>query len=169
MTREAYLNEMDALRDHMIKMEAKAFSIALRIIQGYFPCVEETPHTYYTSNGDVVRMRPDYEPQSAEYGDFYEVNLRTGSVIFLGADLQRMRDAAAINPSAYDVLHRGNTVVFIVWRGREAAVLRFDADTGEKTGKIAFRNIESDASGEFCKIGRQTVYRGEARTRVRKQ
>lgn len=162
MTRETYLNEMDALRARMTEMENEAKRIALDIIRESFPDVVETPRSWCKLAGDKLRFRPDYDPEDAETGDFYEVDIRSRSLVYFGSDLRKMRDAAAINPTAYDMLQRGNTAVFVVWRGREAAVLRFDVDTGEKTGKIAFRCIDNDTNGQYCKIGGQMVYRGEA-------
>ena len=85
----------------------------------------------------------------------FEVNFLTGSVLYAGADFSKMTTAARIDPDAYTVEHRGETVVFTVWRGTEAAVIRFEREA--YTGSIAFRAIHEDEQGAFIKLGSKTV------------
>ena len=48
-------------------------------------------------------------------------------------------------------------MVFTIWRGSEAAVMR--CESGEHTGNIAFRAIQEDEHGAFIKLGQKKVRR----------
>ena len=87
----------------------------------------------------------------------FEVNFLTGSVLYVGPDSSKMTAAALNNPTSYTVEQRGETVVFTIWRGSEAAVMRFEH--GTHTGNIAFRAIQEDEQGAFIRLGQKKVRR----------
>ena len=78
-------------------------------------------------------------------------------MLYVGPDFSKMTTAALNNPTSYTVEQRGETVVFTIWRGSEAAVMRFE--NGEHTGNIAFRAIQEDEQGAFIKLGQKKVRR----------
>jgi len=143
------------------ELDTTAKEIALNLIREQFPDVEWTPHDYFKlwQNGTLARLRPDYDENAPGGGDLFEVNLLTGTVLYVGPDFSKMTSAAVNNPASYTVEQRGETAVFTIWRGSEAAVMRFEA--GIHTGNIAFRPIHTDAQGAFCKMGAKKIYREE--------
>ena len=154
MNRNEYIQQRAAI-------DEAAKEIALDLIRENFPSVEWTPHGYFKlwQNGTLARLRPDYDESNPAAGDLFEVNLLTGTVLYVGPDFSKMTSAAINNPTSYTVEQRGETAVFTIWRGSEAAVVRFEAET--HTGSIAFRPIKEDEQGTFIKLGAAKVYRTE--------
>lgn len=151
MNRNEYIQQRAAI-------DEAAKEIALDLIHDQFPDVEWTPRGYFKlwQNGTLARIRPDYDESNPGAGDLFEVNLLTGTVLYVGPDFSKMASAAINNPTSYTVEQRGDTAVFTVWRGSEAAVMRFEAET--HTGSIAFRAIQSDGQGAFIKLGTKKIY-----------
>ena len=155
MDRNEYIKQRAAI-------DEAARDIALNLIREQFPDVEWTPHGYCKlwQNGTLARIRPNCDESNPGNGDLFEVNILTGTVLYMGPDMKKMTAAALSNPTAYTVEQRGDTVVFTIWRGSEAAVMRFEAE--KLTGKIAPRPIHTDARGDFCMMGKEKIYRQEA-------
>lgn len=150
MNRTEYIQQRAAI-------DEAARKIALDLIREQFPDVEWTPsgQCKLWQNGTLARLHPAYDESAPCGGGMFEVNFLTGSVLYAGADFSKMTAAARIDPDAYTVKHRGETVVFTVWRGTEAAVIRFEREA--YTGSIAFRAIREDEQGAFIKLGSKTV------------
>lgn len=154
MNRDEYIQQRAAI-------DEAAKEIALDLIRNQFPDVEWTPHGYFKlwQNGTLARLRPDYDESNPAAGDLFEVNLLTGTVLYVGPDFSKMTSAAINNPTSYTVEQRGETAVFTIWRGSEAAVMRFESET--HTGSIAFRPIREDEQGRFVKLGSKKIYQAE--------
>ena len=152
MNRNEYIQQRAAI-------DEAAKQIALDLIHDQFPDVEWTPtgKCKLWQNGTLARLHPEYDENAPAGGGLFEVNFLTGSVLYVGADFSKMTDAALNNPTSYTVEQRGETVVFTIWRGSEAAVMRFE--NGEHTGNIAFRAIQEDEQGAFIKLGQKKVRR----------
>ena len=150
MNRTEYIQQRAAI-------DEAARKIALDLIREQFPDVEWTPsgQCKLWQNGTLARLHPAYDESAPCGGGMFEVNFLTGSVLYAGADFSKMTTAARIDPDSYTVEHRGETVVFTVWRGTEAAVIRFEREA--YTGSIAFRAIREDEQGAFIKLGSKTV------------
>ena len=149
------MNRVDYIKQRA-EIDEAAKEIALDLIRSHFPAVEWTPHGYFKlwQNGTLARIAPDENS-----GDLYEVNLLTGTVLYVGPDFSKMASAAMKNPASYTVEQRGETAVFTIWRGSEAAVMRFEAEA--HTGSIAFRPIREDEQGRFVKLGGKKIYHTE--------
>ena len=154
MDRNEYIKQRAAI-------DEAARDIALELIREQFPDVEWTPHGYCKlwQNGTLARICPNCDESNPGNGDLFEVNILTGTVLYVGSDMKKMTAAALSNPTSYTVEQRGDTVVFTIWRGSEAAVMRFEAET--HTGNIDFRPIKEDEQGTFIKLGAAKVYRTE--------
>ena len=152
MNRNEYIQQRAAI-------DEAAREIALDLIRDQFPGVEWTPtgKCKLWQNGTLARLHPEYDENAPAGGGLFEVNFLTGSVLYVGADFSKMTDAALNNPTSYTVEQRGETVVFTIWRGSEAAVMRFE--NGEHTGNIVFRAIQEDEQGTFIKLGQKKVRR----------
>ena len=152
MTRNEYIKQRAAI-------DEAAREIALDLIREHFPDVEWTPtgHFQLWQHGTLARLRPMYDETSPAACDLYEVNFLTGTVLYVGPDFSKMTSAAINNPTSYTVDQRGDTSVFTIWRGSEAAVMRFEAET--HTGSIDLRPIQTDEQGTFCKLGARKIYR----------
>lgn len=152
MNRNEYIQQRAAI-------DEAAKQIALDLIHDQFPDVEWTPtgKCKLWQNGTLARLHPEYDENAPAGGGLFEVNFLTGSVLYVGADFSKMTDAALNNPTSYTVEQRGETVVFTIWRGSEAAVMRFENE--EHTGNIAFRAIQEDEQGAFIKLGQKKVRR----------
>ena len=152
MNRNEYIQQRAAI-------DEAAKQIAMDLIHDQFPDVEWTPtgKCKLWQNGTLARLHPEYDENAPAAGGLFEVNFLTGSVLYVGADFSKMTDAALNNPTSYTVEQRGETVVFTIWRGSEAAVMRFE--NGEHTGNIAFRAIQEDEQGDFIKLGQKKVRR----------
>lgn len=154
MNRNEYIQQRAAI-------DEAAKQIAMDLIHDQFPDVEWTPtgKCKLWQNGTLARLHPEYDENAPAGGGLFEVNFLTGSVLYVGPDFSKMTDAALNNPTSYTVAQRGETVVFTIWRGSEAAVMRFENE--EHTGNIAFRAIQEDEQGAFIKLG-QKKFRREA-------
>ena len=152
MNRNEYIQQRAAI-------DEAAKEIALDLIHEQFPDVQWTPNgkCKLWQNGTLARLSPEYDENAPCGGGLFEVNFLTGSVLYVGADFSKMTTAALNNPTAYTVEQRGETAVFTVWRGSEAAVHRFE--NGEHTGNIAFRAIQEDEQGAFIKLGQKKIRR----------
>ena len=152
MNRNEYIQQRAAI-------DEAAREIALDMIRDRFPDVEWTPtgKCKLWQNGTLARLHPEYDENAPAGGGLFEVNFLTGSVLYVGADFSKMTDAALNNPTSYTVEQRGETVVFTIWRGSEAAVMRFE--NGEHTGNIAFRAIQEDEQGDVIKLVQKKVRR----------
>lgn len=152
MNRNEYIQQRAAI-------DEAAKQIAMDLIHDQFPDVEWTPtgKCKLWQNGTLARLHPEYDENAPAGGGLFEVNFLTGSVLYVGADFSKMTDAALNNPTSYTVEQRGETVVFTIWRGSEAAVMRFENE--EHTGNIAFRAIQEDEQGAFIKLGQKKVRR----------
>ena len=152
MNRNEYIQQRAAI-------DEAAKQIAMDLIHDQFPDVEWTPtgKCKLWQNGTLARLHPEYDENAPAAGGLFEVNFLTGSVLYVGPDFSKMTTAALNNPTSYTVEQRGETVVFTIWRGSEAAVMRFE--NGEHTGKIAFRAIQEDEQGDFIKLGQKKVRR----------
>ena len=152
MNRNEYIQQRAAI-------DEAAKQIAMDLIHDQFPDVEWTPtgKCKLWQNGTLARLHPECDENAPAGGGLFEVNFLTGSVLYVGADFSKMTDAALNNPTSYTVEQRGETVVFTIWRGSEAAVMRFE--NGEHTGNIAFRAIQEDEQGAFIKLGQKKVRR----------
>lgn len=152
MNRNEYIQQRAAI-------DEAAKQIAMDLIHDQFPDVEWTPtgKCKLWQNGTLARLHPEYDENAPSAGGLFEVNFLTGSVLYVGPDFSKMTDAALNNPTSYTVEQRGETVVFTIWRGSEAAVMRFE--NGEHTGNITFRAIQEDEQGAFIKLGQKKVRR----------
>ena len=152
MNRNEYIQQRAAI-------DEAAREIALDMIREQFPDVEWTPtgKCKLWQNGTLARLHPEYDGNAPAACGLFEVNFLTGSVLYVGPDFSKMTAAALNNPTSYTVEQRGETVVFTIWRGSEAAVMRFE--NGEHTGNIAFRAIQEDEQGAFIKLGQKKVRR----------
>ena len=143
MNRTEYIQQRAAI-------DEAAWKIALDLIREQFPDVEWTSsgQCKLWQNGTIARLHPAYDESAPCGGGMFEVSFLTGSVLYAGADFSKMTTAARIDPDAYTVEHRGETVVF-------TAVIRFEREA--YTGSIAFRAIREDEQGAFIKLGSKTV------------
>lgn len=150
MNRNEYIQQRAAI-------DEAAREIAMDMIREQFPDVEWTPtgKCKLWQNGTLARLHPEYDENAPCGGGFFEVNFLTSTVIYVGADFSKMTAAALNNPTAYTMEQRGDTVVFTIWRGSEAAVMRFE--NGDHTGSIAFRAVQEDEQGAFIKMGQKKV------------
>ena len=152
MNRNEYIQQRAAI-------DEAATQIAMDLIHDQFPDVEWTPtgKCKLWQNGTLARLHPEYDENVPAACGLFEVNFLTGSVLYVGPDFSKMTTAALNNPTSYTVEQRGETVVFTIWRGSEAAVMRFE--NGEHTGNFAFRAIQEDEQGAFIKLGQKKVRR----------
>ena len=152
MNRNEYIQQRAAI-------DEAAREIALDMIRDQFPDVEWTPtgKCKLRPNGTLARLHPESAENAPAACGLFALNFLTGSVLYVGADFSKMTDAALNNPTSYTVEQRGETVVFTIWRGSEAAVMRFENE--EHTGNIAFRAIQEDEQGAFIKLGQKKVRR----------
>lgn len=152
MNRNEYIQQRAAI-------DEAAREIALDLIHDQFPDVEWRPTgtCKLWQDGTLARLHPECDENAPCAGGLFEVNFLTGSVLYVGPDFSKMTTAALNNPTSYTVEQRGETVVFTIWRGSEAAVMRFES--GEHTGNIAFRAIQEDEQGAFIKLGQKKVRR----------
>ena len=152
MNRSEYIKQRAAI-------DEAAKELAMELIREQFPDVEWMPNgkCKLWRNGTLARLHPQGDGAAPCGGSLYEVDFLTGSVLYVGPDFSKMTAAALNNPTAYTVEQRGETAVFTVWRGSEAAVMRFENE--EHTGSIAFQRIQEDEQGDFIKLGQKKVRR----------
>ena len=152
MNRNEYIQQRAAI-------DEAAKEIALDLIHDQFPDVEWTPtgKCKLWQNGTLARLNPEHDENAPAAGGLFEVNFLTGSVLYVGADFSKMTTAALNNPTAYAVEQRGETAVFTVWRGSEAAVAVrerrayrqycFPGNPGGRTGSLHQAGTEEDPPG----------------------
>lgn len=153
MNRSEYIE-----RRNEIDEEARA--LAVELIQEQFPGEAWGPKSKCKlwSGGMLARVHLEYAEDVSCGGGFFEVNFLNGSILYVGPDFNKMASAAERDPANYTVEQRGGTTVFTVWRGSEAAVMRFEDE--RYTGHISFQSIQEDTRGSFIQMGRKTVRRG---------
>lgn len=152
MTREQYFEELAFLKTYRECLNKVAVEIATGVIHREFPVVHLTPAAR-------TSLRGDYTVSVCEGGDRFDVNLRTGTILYIGSDFITFRRAAAQNLKAYTLERHGDILTAIAWDFYgHAAVMRFNTQTGQRIRKIEFRTVWYSSSGVYVNYKKQRIY-----------
>lgn len=157
MTREKYLEELAELETRRNALKQTAVEVAFEIIHSEYPEAKLTPAASGHLCGDhVARI-------CLENNDRFDVNLRTGEVLYAGSDFVILRRAIVRNPKAYTVERREESVVVIAWDSYgHAAVMRFDAHALELDGRIDFPAVRYEKAEPYVRYEQKKIYRSRA-------
>lgn len=157
MTREKYLEELAELETRRNALKQAVVEVAFEIVHSEYPEAKLTSAAGGHFCGDhVVRI-------CLENHDRFDVDLRTGEVLYVGSDFGILRRAFACNQKAYTIERREESTVIIAWDCYgHAAVMRFDSHHFELDGRIDFPAVRYEKSEPYIRYKQERIYRNRA-------
>jgi len=154
MTREKYLKELAELETRRNALKQIAVEVAFDIIHSEYPEAQLTSAARGHLCGDhVARI-------CLENHDRFDVDLRTGEVLYVGSKFNILRKAIRRNREAYTMERRAESIVIVAWDCYgHAAVMRFEAHSLELDGRIDFPAVRYEKTEPYVHYKQEKLYR----------
>lgn len=156
MTREQYFEELAELEARRDELKQTAVEMAFDVIHEEYPELQLTAAEGHLCGNHVVRI-------CLENHDRFDVDLRTGEVLYVGSDFGILRRAFACNQKAYTIERREESTVIIAWDCYgHAAVMRFDSHHFELDGRIDLPAVRYEKAEPYVCYEQKKIYRSRA-------